>query len=139
MERPCFLGGTRQHRLSDSATREAVRETEVRNLDRAVVASHELEEAGTVVADEALPDSNIWARQIGAELVVGPRVAIVPMPASTYVVIQPTVVRGGDRGTTDESDAGIPSARRAKLLWGAKLEIGSNDFDGAMQCAVSAP
>ena len=79
-------------------------EPEVRDLDASSSWRSQLEEAGGLVADETLPDDDVRAREVRGESLVGPRGAIVPVPALADVAIEAAIVgRTGMRVATNEA------------------------------------
>ena len=74
---------------------------------------------------------------MGRESLVGPCVAIEPVPARADLPIETTVVRHGDAVATNEPNARIIELGATKLIGRTKLEISSNDVDCGAQCALS--
>src|SRR5512146_871945 len=68
---------------------------------------------------------------------VGPCVAIAPVPAASNVAIQASVVLGVDVAAENESYGGIGGASDTQLPGTPQLQIGADDFDRAAQCALS--
>src|SRR6185436_5426051 len=96
-KRPRFLRRSREHRFTDATSDRGSNEAEIRDLGGAVVVLDELEEAGRFFADKSFPDADARLREMRRELIVGPRVAIVPVISVADGVIEPTIMVDCDR------------------------------------------
>jgi len=103
-ERPRLLRRLRKHRFADAPPHEFLDEPEVRDLDATVIMRGELEEAGRLAIRDALPNRNVRRREMRRELIVGPRIAVVPMPSVAHRLIQTTIVIRRDPIAAHELD-----------------------------------
>ena len=85
-----------EHRFAESAAHEFFDEPEVRDLDAIVGVASELEKPGGHSSGQTLPYRDVARRQVRRELVVGPRIAVVPMPFIADCLIQSAIVIDGD-------------------------------------------
>ena len=96
-------------------------ESEVRDLHRAVVALLQLEVAGALTVDDALPDGDLRPREVRREAIVGPRVAIPPVPAVADRLVQTAVRRDADRG---------PMHERHRRIGGVSVGVAARNCSG---------
>ena len=115
-ERPRFHGGSRQHGFADSASHEAIGKTEVRDLDRTVVVFLELEEAGAAIVDEAFPDGYVRRGEMSGETLIGPRLAIMPVPLPSDDRVQAPIVIDANLMAAREAHRVVGERGCAKLL-----------------------
>ena len=133
---PCFVRSEGEHGAAKAETEEAIDQTEVGDFHRAVVLAHKFDKTGAVVSDEAFPYPDVRRGQQCLQLLVGPRIAIAPVPGATHVAIQAPIVLRRIVDPTNEARVDVRFTRGSQLFRRPELEECANDFDRSGQSAL---